>query len=74
MGAPGYEDLGDFGPPAKFKDFADFVVALAQRYKGRIRYYQIWNEPNIYPEWGEQRSNPEDYARCCARRMRGPNN
>ncbi len=68
LGAPpawahgGFADLGDFGPPAKFEDFADFAVALAQRYTGRIRHYQIWNEPNIYPEWGNQRANPEDYA------------
>ncbi|MCS6773266.1 MAG: cellulase family glycosylhydrolase [Thermoflexales bacterium] len=69
VGAPpkwahrGYADLGDFGPPADFNDFADFVEVLARRYVGRIRYWQIWNEPNIYPEWGNQRSNPEDYTR-----------
>ncbi len=59
----GYADLGDFGPPAKFERFADYVGAVVARYKGRIKYYQIWNEPNIYPEWGNQRVNPEDYAR-----------
>ncbi len=59
----GYADLGRFGPPADFNDFADYVAAVVSRYKGRIRYYQIWNEPNIYPEWGEQAVNPEDYAR-----------
>lgn len=58
-----YADLGDFGPPARFERFADYVGAVAARYKGRIRYYQIWNEPNIFPEWGNQRVNPEDYAR-----------
>ena len=59
----GYADLGRFGPPADFNDFADYTAAVVSRYKGRIRYYQIWNEPNIYPEWGEQAVNPEDYAR-----------
>jgi hypothetical protein len=69
LGAPpawahaGYADLGDFGPPANFDDFADFVETLAERYKGRITHWQIWNEPNIFPEWGNQRANPEDYAR-----------
>jgi hypothetical protein len=69
LGAPpawahaGYADLGDFGPPADFEDFADFVEALAERYKGRITHWQIWNEPNIFPEWGNQHANPEDYAR-----------
>ncbi|MCL4506668.1 MAG: hypothetical protein M1434_14680 [Chloroflexi bacterium] len=59
----GYADLGDFGPPANFQDYADFVAAVVSRYKGRIHYYQIWNEPNIYPEWGQQRVNPEDYTK-----------
>ncbi len=66
----GYKDLGQFGPPADFQDFADYVRAVVTRYKGRIHYYQIWNEPNIYPEWGEQRVNPEDYTKllCMAYR------
>ncbi len=59
----GYADLGDFGPPANFQDYADFVAAVVSRYKGRIHYYQIWNEPNIYPEWGNQSVNPEDYTK-----------
>jgi polysaccharide biosynthesis protein PslG len=63
----GYKDLGTLGPPADRNDFADFVGTTVAHYKGRIRYYQIWNEPNIYPEWGEQRSNPEDYTKMlCA--------
>jgi hypothetical protein len=32
------------------------------RYRGRIRYYQLWNEPNVYPEWGEQPVDPEEYT------------
>ena len=34
-------------PPADIQDWRDYVTAVAQRYKGRIRYYEIWNEPNI---------------------------
>lgn len=59
----GYKDLGTLGPPADFADYADFVAAVVTRYRGRIAAYQLWNEPNIYPEWGEQGVNPEDYAR-----------
>ncbi len=59
----GYRDLGTLGPPADFEDYADFVAAVVSRYKGRIGHYQIWNEPNIYPEWGDQRVNPEDYTK-----------
>lgn len=42
------------GPIANYKDYGDFVAALASRYKGRIRAYEIWNEPNLGREWGGQ--------------------
>ena len=54
--------VGTFAPPDNYADFGDFVYALVQRYQGRIRYYQIWNEPNIYPEWGSYAISPEDYT------------
>ncbi|MBC7316673.1 MAG: hypothetical protein H5T70_09675, partial [Chloroflexi bacterium] len=56
--APGWEKA----PPDNYADFGDFVYAVVSRYRGRIRYYQIWNEPNIYPEWGDQPVNPEEYV------------
>ncbi len=54
---------GTFAPPDDYQDFADFVTALVSRYKGRVKHYQLWNEPNIYPEWGNQAISPEDYTR-----------
>jgi hypothetical protein len=54
---------GDFAPPANFDDYGDFVAAAAERYRGRVRFYQIWNEPNNYPEWGEQPVDPEAFTR-----------
>ncbi len=51
-----------FGPPANYQDFVDFAVRIAKRYEGQITHYQIWNEPNLYPEWGEQLVSPEDYT------------
>lgn len=51
-----------FAPPADFNDFVHYAVAVASRYKGRIRFYQVWNEPNIYPEWGNAPINPEAYT------------
>ncbi|MCS7261042.1 MAG: cellulase family glycosylhydrolase, partial [Anaerolineae bacterium] len=41
---------GAFAPPDNLEDFGNYVEAVVRRYRGRIRYYQIWNEPNIYPE------------------------
>ncbi len=50
------------GPPDDLEDFGNFVGEVAKRYCGRVRYYQIWNEPNIYPEWGERDVDPAGYA------------
>ncbi len=55
------DSAGTSAPPDVLHDYGDFVEAVVRRYKGRIRYYQIWNEPNIYPEWGEQAVSPEEY-------------
>jgi len=56
------DDDGPMAPPDDVADYAAFAEAVAGRYRGRIRYYQLWNEPNIYPEWGENDPDPEAYA------------
>jgi hypothetical protein len=53
---------GSFAPPDDLDDYGNFVEAVVRRYKGRIGTYQIWNEPNIYPEWGEQPVNAAQYV------------
>mgnify|MGYP001111362701 CR=1 FL=1 len=50
------------GPPDNYQDFGNFLAAVAARYKGRIRAYQIWNEPNLARDWGGRRPNPAEYA------------
>ncbi len=52
----------DSGPPDKVQDYADFLNALAKRFKGKIHAYEIWNEPNLAREWGGQPPNPKDYV------------
>lgn len=54
---------GTFAPPDNYDDYGDFVGAVVSRYRGSIKYYQIWNEPNIYPEWGDQPVSAVDYVR-----------
>ncbi len=56
------DTVGTFAPPDNFNDYGDFVEAVARRYQGRIAAYQIWNEPNIYPEWGEYPISAEKYT------------
>jgi hypothetical protein len=58
----GGNEAGTLAPPDDYRDYGDFVHAVVSRYKGRITYYQIWNEPNIYPEWGEGPVDPEAYT------------
>ena len=41
----------DHSAPAHNSDYADFVRAVVSRYQGKIRYFQIWNEPNLRGEW-----------------------
>ncbi len=50
------------GPPDDYQDLADFLYAVADRYRGRIRAYEVWNEPNLAREWGGQLPDPGKYA------------
>lgn len=52
----------NYAPPDDTQDFVNFAVAVATRYKGRISHYQVWNEPNLYPEWGENFVDPAKYV------------
>lgn len=37
---------GNASEPRDFEDWRNYVRTVAERYKGKIRYYEIWNEPN----------------------------
>jgi hypothetical protein len=43
------------------------VQLAAERYRGRVHVYQIWNEPNLMSEWGGQPPDPAAFVRL----MRG---
>jgi hypothetical protein len=55
--------IGAYAPPDDLADWGDYVYAVVSRYQGRVHYYQLWNEPNIYPEWGEQPVDAAGYTR-----------
>jgi hypothetical protein len=38
---------GNAAEPRDIADWRNFVRTVAERYKGRIRYYELWNEPNL---------------------------
>lgn len=62
---PGAELARD-APPAELSNFGDYCAAVAQRYRGRISAYQIWNEPNLSREWGDKRPDPAGYVQLLA--------
>lgn len=62
--------------PVNLEDYGEFVATVARRYRGRIQHFQVWNEPNLYEEWGSLPPDPSAYARLlhvAARRIREAN-
>lgn len=45
-----------------YADFAAFVAAFAERYRGRVNDIIIWNEPNVSFEWGQRAPDPAAYT------------
>jgi hypothetical protein len=64
-GQPNLDQCPD-GPPTHYEDYARFVEAVVTRYRGKIRYIQIWNEPNLRNEWGCQPIDPAAFTRLLA--------
>ena len=58
---------GDLAPPDDLQDFVNYAAAVAERYRGRITHYQVWNEPNIFPEWGNNFVDPARYTELLCR-------
>jgi hypothetical protein len=63
---PGNTDLSVEGPPANPQDFADFLAAMAERYKGRVQAYEVWNEQNLHYEWGNEPLDAGRYVQLLA--------
>ncbi len=59
--APNLDQFPD-GPPDNNADYASFVSAFVTRYRGKIHYIQIWNEPNLQGEWGGQPIDPAKFT------------
>jgi hypothetical protein len=54
-------DGNSTGPPDEVDDYADFVGAVAGRYRGKLRFFQIWNEPNLKNEWNWRTPAPIEF-------------
>ncbi len=43
------------------KAFAQYAYTLAKELKGKVKYFEVWNEPNTDGFW-KPKANPKDYA------------
>ena len=59
---PSTTDFNVEGPPSDPKEFAEFLGAMAARYKGRVKAYEVWNEQNLHYEWGNEQLDPARYV------------
>ncbi len=50
------------GPPENPVDFATFAARVASHYKGKLKFFQVWNEPNLAAEWNDRRVSPAEYV------------
>jgi hypothetical protein len=60
-------------PPNDLDAWADYCRTVAERYKGHIAAYQVWNEPNLAREWGFNEPNAAEYVevlRVCSEAIR----
>ncbi len=60
-------DSTPMSPPSDYAAYGRFVYEVAKRYStgsphGRIRFYQIWNEPNLTEEWGNKPVDAKAYV------------
>ena len=58
--AVGQVPLGD---PEAEQAWVNYVKALADHFKDRVRYYEIWNEPDITAFWRNLEPTGANYAR-----------
>jgi len=49
-------------PPRDYKDFVNYAAAVIARYKGRIRHWEVWNEPDS-PTYWEPQDGLKSYCR-----------
>lgn len=53
-------------PPDDLSDYGNFVHEFVRHYRGRISYVQVWNEPNLFIEWGNRPVDPVGYVELLA--------
>jgi hypothetical protein len=63
--SPGYRGATNSVPLANETQRAGwqaFLAKLADHFKGRVRHFEIWNEPDLPSFWGPEAPSPTRYA------------
>jgi hypothetical protein len=63
---PGNTNLSVEGPPANPQDYASYVGEFAARYCGRVQAIEVWNEQNLWYEWGGEALDAGRYVQLLA--------
>jgi len=63
---PANTNLSVEGPPANPQDYASYVGAFAARYCGRVQAIEVWNEQNLWYEWGGEPLDARRYVQLLA--------
>ncbi|MCD6521010.1 MAG: beta-galactosidase [Anaerolineae bacterium] len=53
-----------------FDDYAEFIYAFVDHFRGRVHYIIIWNEPNLSFEWGYRPPDPAAYTELLCKAYR----
>jgi spore germination protein YaaH len=67
---PGNTDRSVEGPPADPQTYADYVAAFAAHNKGKVKAIEVWNEQNLWYEWGHEPLDPGRYVDLLCRAYR----
>jgi hypothetical protein len=72
----GLYGMGASGAPTNLEDWRDYVRVLARRYAGKIRYWELWNEPDYAPHWAGSTATLVEMARIAREELLAadPNN
>jgi hypothetical protein len=63
---PGNSNFSVEGPPADPGTYAAYVGEFAGRYCGRVQAIEVWNEQNLWYEWGGEPLDAGRYVRLLA--------
>ncbi len=62
---PGRLDKTRFQSEEEIEEYCNYARLVVRRFKDWIKYYEIWNEPNVDAPWGQIAAR--DYARLVRR-------